>query len=279
MAYSPNAVLRPSTIKKYEEGKKMYLEGNNIEQIAKALHLDRRKFSYYLKNEDVEVKNPQTKRKLNERYFETIDTEEKAYWLGFLYADGCVCVRRKGENVKSMNVEVGLKGSDEEHLIKLANSLEYENYKLIHRTVKESETVRIVIHSTSLCRDLIDKGCTPKKSLTLKFPSLSKELTPHFIRGYIDGDGYIGVKHNKTYDVLRMSVLGTEDLLMGIVDYFDLKEKDYNLRHDKRHTEQVFSLEFNKEATLKIAKTIYKGSKIHLTRKYNLVLPFIENVD
>lgn len=277
MAYSPNAKLKPSTTKKYEEGKKMYLEGKSIEQIALTLHLERRKFSYYLKDNGIEVKNPTVKRKLNESYFASIDTEEKAYWLGFLYADGCVSVRTRNGKEKSINLEVGLKESDEEHLVKLAKSLSYENYKISHR--ERTNSVRIVICSTKLCRDLIDKGCVPNKSLKLQFPDfLPLHLVDHFIRGYIDGDGYVGVRQNKTSQTLRIGVIGTLSMLEGIIKHFDLQAEDYNLRHDKRHSEAIHSIEFNKNATLKIAK-IYKDSKIHLTRKYDLVLPFIENVD
>lgn len=277
MAYSPNAKLKPSTIKKYEEGKRMYLEGKSIEQIALTLHLERRKFSYYLKDNGIEVKNPTVKRKLNESYFASIDTEEKAYWLGFLYADGCVSVRTRNGKEKSIKLEVGLKESDEEHLVKLAKSLSYENYKISHR--ERTNSVRIVIYSTKLCRDLIDKGCVPNKSLKLQFPdSLPPHLVDHFIRGYVDGDGYVGVRQNKTSQTLRIGAIGTLSMLEGIIKHFDLQAEDYNLRHDKRHSEAIHSIEFNKNATLKIAK-IYKDSKIHLTRKYDLVLPFIENVD
>lgn len=277
MAYSPNAKLKPSTIKKYEEGKKMYLEGKSIEQIALTLHLERRKFSHYLKDSGIEVKNPTVKRKLNEDYFTTIDTEDKAYWLGFLYADGCVNVRTKNGRAKSMNLEVGLKRSDEGHLVKLAKSLDYENYKINHR--EQTNSVRIIIGSTKLCRGLVDKGCIPNKSLKLQFPDfLPTHLIDHFIRGYMDGDGYIGVRHNRTCQTLRVGVIGTLSMLEGIVKHFGLQADDYHLYRDKRHNEAIYSIEFYKNAALKVAK-IYKDSKIHLTRKYDLVLPFIENVD
>lgn len=277
MAYSPNAKLRPSTIKKYEEGKRMYLEGKSIEQIALSLHLERRKFSHYLKDQGIVVKNPTVKRVLNEDYFSLIDTEDKAYWLGFLYADGCICTRTQGGKIRSMKLELGLKNSDKEHLEKLAENLEYENYKINYRD--STNSARIVISSTKLCRDLIDKGCVPKKSLILQFPNfLPSHLTDHFIRGYIDGDGYIGIRHNKTSKTLRMSIIGTISMIDGIINHFNLQPSDYSLRHDKRHNEAIYSIGLNKDATLKIAM-IYKDSKIHLTRKYDLVLPFIENVD
>lgn len=280
MAYNPNAKLRPSTIKKYEEGREMYVNGMTIEQIALKLHLERRKFSHYLQDQGIEVVNPTTKRSLDEDFFSVIDTEEKAYWLGFLYADGCICERRRGDKIKSMFLEIGLKRSDEEHLLKFAKSIRYENVKLTYRTINGSETVRIQIFCTKMCRDLIKHGCTPRKSLILKPPILDDNLITHFIRGYVDGDGYIGIKHNKTYDVLRCSILGTKEVLEYIIAHFHLKNEDYKIRlANKNGSDKCFQVEFNLKATNTILLLLYKNSNIHLTRKYNLVLPFMENVD
>lgn len=60
----------------------------------------------------------------NKDYFEKINTSEKAYWLGFLYADGCITRFYKGEVLKSMSLEITLKDADCEHLIKFKNALE-----------------------------------------------------------------------------------------------------------------------------------------------------------
>ena len=281
MAYNPNAIMREETKEKYLKGMKMYLDGSSIEQIAKELRLERRCFSQFLKDNGIEVKNPTSKRKMNEDFFETIDTEEKAYWLGFLYADGCITVRLRNGKIKSMTLEVALKGSDDGHLVKFMDSLEYSNYKITHRILKDSDTCRVGVYCTKLCRDLIDKGCTPKKSLTLQFPTydiVPKDLMKHFIRGYVDGDGYLGIKHNNTYDTLRFSVCsGSEEFLLSLVKEMGLKDTDYKCRKDKRSN--LYVIEFHREPTLRIVNYIYKDSKVHLTRKYDLVLPFIENVD
>lgn len=281
MAYKPNAIMKEETKEKYLKGMKMYLEGNSIEQIAKELHLERRCFSHFLKDNGIEVKNPTLKRNLNEDFFEVIDTEEKAYWLGFLYADGYIGEKFRNGKLKQMTLEVALKGSDDEHLIKFMNSLEYSNYKITHRTVNNSDTCRVGIYCTKLCKDLINKGCTPKKSLILQFPSYNivpKDLMKHFIRGYIDGDGYLGVKHNNTCDTLRFSICsGSEDFLLSLVKEMGLKNTDYRYRKDNRSN--LYIIEIHKEPTLRIINYLYKNSKVHLTRKYDLVLPFIENVD
>src|SRR5699024_9205607 len=143
--------------------------------------------------EGVELKNVSTYRqkyKINHNFFDEIDTEEKAYWLGFLYADGCVredrgCFR------------LGLQARDVRHLEKFRESLDSNH------TIKETNKVTnekiyygnyIFIHSKKLVKNLVEKGCFENKSLTLKFPSydiVPKHLIYHFIRGYFDGDGSV----------------------------------------------------------------------------------------
>ena len=281
MAYNPNAIMKQETKEKYLKGMEMYLNGSSIEQIAKELHLERRCFSHFLKDNGVQVKDPTTKRHMNEDYFERIDTEEKAYWLGFLYADGYIGEKYRNGKLKQMFLEVALKSSDEEHLVKLMEALGYDNYKITHRTINNSDTCRVGIYCTKMCRDLIDKGCIPNKSLVLQFPSyeiVPKNLMKDFIRGYIDGDGYLGVKHNKLYNTLRFGICcGSQDFLVSLIKELDLKDTDYCFRKDKRNN--LFVVEIHKEPTIRIIKYLYEHSKVHLTRKYNLVLPFIENVD
>ena len=76
---------------KYEKAKDLYLNQNmSLTQISKQLHMDRGALSRHFKDEGIAVINWQNITKFNENYFDIIDDEHKAYWLGFLYADGYV---------------------------------------------------------------------------------------------------------------------------------------------------------------------------------------------
>lgn len=135
---------------------------------------------------------------VNDDFFETIDTEAKAYWLGFLYADGCVY---------HINLTMALQRRDEDHLKTLLKDLDAE-YS-VHRcdssyVYKGIEKMRyassIAISSLKLTHDLIKLGCTSRKTLSLTFPTpnqVPSHLLRHFIRGYFDGDGCIWGAKNK----------------------------------------------------------------------------------
>jgi hypothetical protein len=166
----------------------------------------------------------------NEKFFTDINNEEKAYWLGFLYADGCITRFYKNERLKSMSLELTLQEEDKGHLFKFLQSLE-SNVPIQNKTVKGKDKKynanRLVVNCTNICRDLIDKGCTPQKSLTLEFPSwLNENLVRHFIRGYFDGNGcvyfniipYYYKQKNNTYNQKKFNVsfVGTYDFLNSI---------------------------------------------------------------
>lgn len=129
----------------------------------------------------------------NKDYFEVIDTEDKAYWLGFLYTDGYVTTKYR------WGVELSI--VDYDHLVKLNQCLE-SNITIRTRTRKEKEYKGYKIEETSSCsldfknkkmyEDLVKNGVVPNKTAILQFPKediLPKHLRPHFIRGLFDGDG------------------------------------------------------------------------------------------
>ena len=121
----------------------------------------------------------------DEHKFEKIDTEEKAYWLGFLDADGCI---HNGRNY-DYGIELGLQEQDYSHLVKFKDFIEKDN-KICYR--EKINSYRYQFKNKTMNKDLINLGCVPHKSLILKFPDEDQVpdnfLIP-FIRGYFDGDG------------------------------------------------------------------------------------------
>ena len=108
-----------STIEKYEQGKELYITQElSLTQIAKILKIHRGRFAEYLKKQGNIIVNKQNENERFSHIFETINSEEKAYWLGFLYADGYV-----GSNTN--HIELALQIDDAQHIQKFAEFINF----------------------------------------------------------------------------------------------------------------------------------------------------------
>lgn len=127
---------------------------------------------------------------LDENFFANIDSEAKAYWLGFITADGNV-----GSNRKQGFLTVNLQITDRAHLEKMVAHLQSElpllEYEFLHYNGRLQKVCRAAFNSRKLSDDLIKLGVTPRKSLTVRPWSGPAELMPHYWRGAFDGDGTI----------------------------------------------------------------------------------------
>lgn len=250
--------------------------GISLTKMAKREGTTRQTLAKYFKELGVEVINKQNKLRFNEHIFDSIDTEEKAYWLGFIYADGCIDSSPLDETKKSRYYfELSLKGDDSPHLDKFNKFMEYEgNNVKISNTKCEGKTFkrcRWMVANKHLWNTLNNLGCTPQKSLSLKFPDKtvfkSKDLIRHFIRGYFDGDGCFTRMIHKTIVSPDVSILGTPEFI-GVLK--DIISMDTQIRHDKRHTEHTVILKFHKEAGIQFINYIYNNANIYLDRKFKL---------
>lgn len=193
----------------------------------------------------------------NNFYFSNINSEEKAYWLGFIFADGCVY---KGSDAHSYRLQINLKYADKNHLEKFLQAIS-SNYSIADKSYKGSEISQLKINSTTLCKDLMELGAIPKKSLICKFPSIDKELYRHFIRGYFDGDGCI--TNNANYTKYNFSIVGGQEMLSAFKEIFDCKSAIYSIKHSL-----AYSLETsNKDSLIWIYNYLYKNSTIYMERK------------
>lgn len=127
----------------------------------------------------------------NISFFHNIDTEEKAYWLGFIYADGYTQY-----NPQRRNSELGieLQIGDIKHLKKFNKAINGNvEIKIKDRYDARSDKTHthciIRLYKKQIVEDLINMGVIPNKSHVITFPKLQKKLIIPFIRGFFDGDG------------------------------------------------------------------------------------------
>ena len=246
--------MNEETILKYEKGKELYLQGKTLNQIKYELQLDPGKLSKYLKSNGVKIERLLHKKKINKNIYEVINTEEKAYWLGFLYADGYV-------GLTDNRVELTLQLSDVNHIEKFKTFLNSDC-----KISTNSYRSRLSIKDEKIKKDLINLGCTPQKSLILKFPTddkVPKELIRHFIRGYFDGDGSLCV----TEKTKSIDILGTYDFLYQLCLESNIATSKIYVSKSKSN--KVFRIVLGSRLDLyNFSKYIYDDCNIYLDRKY-----------
>jgi hypothetical protein len=172
----------------------------------------------------------------NEDFFERIDNEEKAYFLGFLFADGCVI-----NNVEKYRYQVTLKLHTKDRHI-LESFIVSVNGEMPIWKHGQREMVEIHFSGKKMVNDLINLGVTSNKTFTLQYPIIDETLERHFLRGYFDGDGCIRIKEDKRDNTKRGDlriVSGSIDMLNKINERMNVlfgvntnklygpKDKDY----------------------------------------------------
>lgn len=242
-----------------------YKLGLNTYQIADKYNCSTGGVQKILKRNNVQKRSrSQAYRKfqLNENFFDVIDSPSKAYWLGFLAADGCVS---KCRNSKVLSIN--LQETDRCILEQFKADLEYEGkiYELPIRVRNPKPQVMIKISSTTLCNHLEKYSITERKSFTIQFPNIEEQYKPHYIRGFFDGDGCISVgKYCKRVTFYS----GSLDFLKSIESVMSnsLNIKPRIPRIDRK----IFSLCYASNTEVAdIFQWLYKDASFYLERKYN----------
>ena len=212
--------------------------------------------------------------KRNSNYFHIIDTPNKAYILGMLYADGNNF--RKG-NKHAITLQ--LQEEDKSVLERIKGELEYEGpLRFIENSKKKKEhkdVYGLIISDKTMSDDLLSLGVIPCKSLLLTFPTwLRPDLVRHFIRGYFDGDG--NIYHDSKRDKWRASLAGTFEFCTGVQKICEAYYIKTNIYHPKQcldHNTYVLQCSAS-NSTYQFLSFLYQDCDIKMDRKYNSYLQF-----
>lgn len=256
--------------KHLQEAYEMYQTGDySITKIAAHLGLDRKFLSKMLKENYPDINIRLNGQKLVDSHiFDNIDTEEKAYWLGFLYADGYI-----SDGYINNRVELCIQEDDLPHLENYKKFLK-SNHKITIKVIPDGlggdafRAVRLTIDNKDLRAGLVKHGCFNNKSLTIEMPTLNDDLMRHFIRGFFDGDGTIyWHSHRKSYRAGFCS--GSSKFLEQLKEY--LKTKDIELCSIIRDTRSIntHNVSVSQTSLEKFLKYLYEDSTIYLQRKYD----------
>jgi hypothetical protein len=203
--------------------------------------------------------------RLDEGFFDVVDTEAKAYWLGFINADGCVQAGPVGTGGWQRHaVSIGLKPSDAGHLEKLKADMGAESPVLV-----TPQVASIALSSIRLTESLIRLGVTPRKSLTATPWDGPAGLMRHYWRGMFDGDGTI-VKHPGRDNKWHLRLLGTEACMEAFKAWAVPVCGSAARIYPKAN---IFSWTAGGLASPQaLARELYAGSTVYLDRKYELAL-------
>lgn len=246
-----------------------YNSGVSSEIIALKLGINGSTVCRILKRNGINIRpGTQNKRKykINEDFFEAIDTEERAYFLGLMYADGSLSKRASGISITLEQKDI--------HILETFSNIIYGFIKLVESSNilidgTEAKYNTLSFYSQKIHNDLKRWGCTPKKSFTITFPkNLSLDMYPHFIRGFFDGDGSICIeKCGKIVVDFTSSQPFLEGLSNFIEENLGIKINQFYQRHKDRDTNTRNFQIGRREDIIRLMEYLYNDATVYLHRK------------
>lgn len=200
---------------------------------------------------------------IDENYFDTIDTPNKAYILGLLYADGC-------NATKNRMVKLCLQARDAYILERIRDEMKSTHpiriQHLHHANINHQDSHEFVVVNKHLSNTLSNIGVVRAKSLVLTFPTwLDSLFISHFVRGYFDGDGHIRMCGS------YVEISGTENFCRGLMSVCCERGIKTNVRRLPSKSGMVWSLYIcNRQNALAFLEFIYHDAELFLTRKYEV---------
>lgn len=257
---------------------KKYLDGSSALKLSKEYPYSQDVIRRNLKDKGIGMRGNsyyRTQYELNHSYFDNIDSEAKAYWLGFFYADGYISKHKHGTPLFG----ISLSKRDESHLEKFKSDIEstypVKTYKVTGGYKVGIEYVRLLMKSQNTYEKLKEYGVDHNKSKTCTFPSsdiVDEQYQRHFIRGYFDGNGSIA-KHSKSKKGQQeycLKICGTKEMLEAIASLMPVNINKLSQRHPDRDNNN-YSLEIGgRRQVVAILNFLYMNSNISLDRKREL---------
>ncbi len=236
-----------------------YKQGESMASIARRYETSHQVIGPVLKKHGVILKEHSENMRrhtCNHAYFRTIDSEEKAYWLGFFTADGYITTGDR--------VAVHLALMDREHLYKFKRVLE-----ATQEVSEDSKRCSLVICSPEIASDLALHGILPNKTFTTKPAQVAPELARHYWRGVVDGDGSFA------RDGSELKLCGDYEVVMAF-QMFVLSHCP-EVRANIRKTENIYTFTIKKQATHDMLQALYEDASIYLERKYKQAMRILHD--
>lgn len=266
----------------------LYNKGKSALHICTSFKTGKKRILNILRENDVKIRDNGSVRKytLDEKYFEKIDTPEKAQILGFLMADGCMYAR---ERTKYLQIQLSKKDMDYLEFIKRELNT---NKPLVFKASKSfispsnnkeyirAESLCLTICSSKIFDDCYTMGITPNKSFNIIYlPKIETQYINSFILGFFEGDG--NIYHNKKHRVARFNILCQENIGEAIIDII---KEEIGIEMKKRFWMNttanipLYYIETQRKKELKkLFEWLYRDTSFYMGRKHDIFKEICKN--
>ena len=209
---------------------------------------------------------------INEQYFKNIDTERKAYWLGYLFADGFI-----GDE-KHNNIVFSQKESCKYVLEQFAKDIEFTGKIRVSKpgpqTFNNAQSQIVVNFSSKImANDLRKLNMFTCKSETMsELPPIKDHFMRHFVRGYFDGDGsiietFVNQYKDHIYNKYQWGIIGTPMFLTKIKNILPVKTYIYD-----SHTPTIKYLRTSGSKSIAcLYDYLYENASFYLKYKHDIM--------
>lgn len=223
-----------------------------------------------LKRNNIEIKNKRlVNTELKKDYFKVIDTEYKAYFLGFIFADGCVSNNELFIDINEKDIDI---------LIVFRDEID-SKAKISTRIKGKSSMSRIAIKNKEFTDNLSQYGIIEnktKKTMHLPYQKIPKSLWRHFLRGLIDGDGWVIKTKEERYRIGYITQYSSTavDFIYMMNELIEEKWKNKIVNKDKKYS--VVQIQKHNQVK-QLATVLYLNSNIHLSRKFQMAQEILDS--
>lgn len=240
---------------------KALYENKTILEICRKYNMPRTSVTRYAKKFGLyESKFTREKEnKIIESYFENIDNARKAYWLGFIMADGNIYLYKDSNKIQ---FSLKIQKSDEKLIHNFANDIGFNQEKIRTGEAKRNDTITQYVelrsYNTTFCKNLMKYGICPQKTGREIIPKkIPYDLKKDFIRGFFDGDGHIS-KSSVEY------CTASAKMIADMSTWFCLHDIFTTINYSKNN---IFTVKISKKSVKRFLDIVYYNGCFGLERK------------
>ena len=261
-----------------------YTGGEWTGDLARELVVNRSTVTRILRRNGVTLRSAveaARKYRCDHSFFTSIDSEQKAYWLGFIAADGNV---DESQHI----LRIGLAPKDREHLYRFKRALgsehpvtDYTSWSTFHQ--RHTTASYFAVRSRELVGGLVNNGVGGRKTFAVAWPDhLEHRLLRHYLRGLVDGDGGLYAHHGEAQrerghgPSFWFGLTSNVTMLEGCRSYLMAECGFKSTKLVRKRDARVADLRYSgKKQVARIFRLLYEDATVYLPRKRGRIATFL----